>query len=202
MAYVKGKRERNKAANRAAILEAARHCFTRHDFDAITVRDIIRATDLATGTFYNYFPDKRSVFSALLEEHMSGLTARLTHIRRNARDIREFVQDTYLATFETVAENPVFYEVILRNPSIVRELYNDSIMGISVPALEDDIRDAIERGVFPRVDVEYMAAAFFGVAFEIGRNLAQREHRDPKPAAELATRLLLEGVGGITKHAA
>src|ERR1051325_9333576 len=63
-----GKRERNKAQNRAEILDAAREVFTELGYDAATVRDIIRKTRLASGTFYNYFPDKESVFRALLQE--------------------------------------------------------------------------------------------------------------------------------------
>ena len=61
----RGKRERNKAQNRAAILDAARDVFTELGYDASTVRDVIRRTRLGSGTFYNYFPDKESVFRAL-----------------------------------------------------------------------------------------------------------------------------------------
>lgn len=77
-----GKRERNKQANRAAILAAARACFVERGYDAVAVRDIVRRTDLAAGTFYNYFPDKESVFRALLEERINTLTERLTRLRR------------------------------------------------------------------------------------------------------------------------
>ncbi|MES1201591.1 MAG: TetR family transcriptional regulator, partial [Pseudomonadota bacterium] len=45
------KRERSKAANRHAILTAARRVFADLGYDATTVRDIIRGTDLASGTF-------------------------------------------------------------------------------------------------------------------------------------------------------
>lgn len=191
-----GKRERNKQANRATILAAARASFIEQGFDAVTVRDIVRRTPLAAGTFYNYFPDKEAVLRALLEERINALTASLTRIRRGARTLRTFIHDTYLATFETAAEDPLFYEVILRNTPQVRELYEDSIMGISVSALESDIADAIERGLIPEIDVEYLAAAFFGVGLEMGRCLARREDRDPRQAAELATRLFLEGIAG------
>ena len=63
-----GKREATKAANRAAILAAARVVFADIGFGAASVRDIIRRTDLATGTFYNYFPDKESVLREILDE--------------------------------------------------------------------------------------------------------------------------------------
>jgi len=50
-----GKREKTKAANRQAILAAARRVFAQLGYEAATVRDIIRGTALASGTFYNYF---------------------------------------------------------------------------------------------------------------------------------------------------
>ena len=53
-----GKRARSKAANRRAILAAGRRVFARIGYEATTVRDIIRETDLASGTFYNYFKSK------------------------------------------------------------------------------------------------------------------------------------------------
>lgn len=192
-----GKRERNKQANRAAILAAARECFVEKAFDAITARDIVRQTNLASGTFYNYFPDKESVYKALLDERMAALTERLSRIRRNAGGRRQFIYGAYLAAFETIVEDPVFYQGILRNISVVRDIYEDSIMGMSVRALETDIRDAIERGLLPEIDVEYLAAALFGVGFEIGRVLSQRDDRDPKPAAELATNLFISGIEGF-----
>ena len=60
-----GKRERTKASNRAAILAAAGDAFATRGYGATTVRDSVRRTDLASGTFYNYFPDKEPVVRAL-----------------------------------------------------------------------------------------------------------------------------------------
>ena len=57
-----GKRELNRINNRKAIISAARDCFSEKGYDQVTVRDIIRRTGLASGTFYNYFEDKQSIF--------------------------------------------------------------------------------------------------------------------------------------------
>src|ERR1019366_10095935 len=55
-AVLGGRREQTKAQNRATILHAAREVFAELGYDAAGVRDISRRTDLASGTFYNYFP--------------------------------------------------------------------------------------------------------------------------------------------------
>src|SRR5436305_11785475 len=72
-----GKREQTKARNRAVILAAARKIFGELGYDATTVRDVIRATDLSVGTFYEYFRDKEEVFAAVAEDAWGALRARL-----------------------------------------------------------------------------------------------------------------------------
>lgn len=59
---LRGKREETKASNRQAIIDAARRVFAELGYGATTVRDIIRETELASGTFYNYFKSKEEVF--------------------------------------------------------------------------------------------------------------------------------------------
>src|SRR3989442_6311944 len=63
-----GRREERKAHNRAKLLAGARKVFAEKGLGEATARDIVRETDLATGTFYNYFDDKEDAFRALLEE--------------------------------------------------------------------------------------------------------------------------------------
>src|SRR5436309_15367519 len=70
-----GRREQRKAENRAKLLAAARRVFAEKGLGAATARDIVRETDLATGTFYNYFRDKEHAFQALLEEAAEGQRA-------------------------------------------------------------------------------------------------------------------------------
>ena len=69
--------ERTKAANRAAILDAAREAFGELGYEAVGVRDIVRRTELASGTFYNYFPDKDAVFDALIVETAASARRRV-----------------------------------------------------------------------------------------------------------------------------
>ncbi len=194
-----GKREKNKARNRAVIIEAARRCFIEQGYDAVTVRDIIGETDLASGTYYNYFPDKASVFKALVEDSTVEMNRRMHDVRSNARTLEEFLYGAYLVAFNTVAEDPVFFAFILRNEPVVRDFYEDTVFGISINSLKRDITDAVERGVLPMTDIEYLSAAFYGVGYEMSRSLVSRDIKDPERAARLATDILLGGVASIGK---
>jgi AcrR family transcriptional regulator len=189
-----GKRDQNKAANRAAILEAARQVFLDLGYDGVTIRDVIRRTELASGTFYNYFKTKEDVLRALVEEHVRDLTAELRRVRGAARSLDEFVHGAYLAAFTRITRDPVLYNLMMRNESAVRSLYADGVMGVSTQALRDDIEDAIRRGIMPPLDANYLAAAFFGAGYEMGRILAASPGKDPAVVAAFATRLFLGGV--------
>ncbi|MCP5160522.1 MAG: TetR/AcrR family transcriptional regulator [Hahellaceae bacterium] len=194
-----GKREKNRIANRLAILTAARECFSEHSYDQVTVRDIIRRTGLASGTFYNYFPDKQSIFSALLDDYLLRLDANLKLKREESKTLEDFIYNTYLAVFSTIAEDPIVYQLAHYNEKIIRDLFGTDIMGKNMESLENDISDAVNRGLIPPIDQGYLSAAFFGVASEIGLRISRSVHSDVETAAKFAQKLFM---GGIPKIAA
>jgi len=81
-----GKRERTKVANRQAILDAAREVFGDLGYDGATVRDIIRRTGLASGTFYNYYKSKEEVFDALADDGARRFRPLLRQVNDRAVD--------------------------------------------------------------------------------------------------------------------
>ena len=82
-----GKRARAKQANRRAILEAARMVFARIGYDAANIRDIIRETNLAFCTFYNYFKSKEEVFEAIASDSVQRFRPLLQKVREEAKDL-------------------------------------------------------------------------------------------------------------------
>jgi AcrR family transcriptional regulator len=116
---INGKRERNKAQNRAAILDAARDVFTELGYDAATVRDVIRRTRLGSGTFYNYFPDKESVFRALLQESESRRLEWLAKVERGV-GYEDYLRNSFRAYFEFVVTDRTTFDLLLRNSATIR----------------------------------------------------------------------------------
>jgi AcrR family transcriptional regulator len=196
-AVVSGKRERTKAQNRAAILEAAREVFAEQGYDAAGVRDVIRRTELASGTFYNYFPDKESVFRAVLDDSAQEVRRRLRAVRSSARTLESFVGDAYRAWFEFLVEDRLMFELLQRNAGTIRQLFGDPVLGAGVDELLDDLRAAIERGDLPPLDADYMAGAMAGVALELGVRMIEREPVDVEGAARFATELFLGGIAQL-----
>ena len=193
-AVSEGKRARTKAQNRAAILGAAREVFAELGYDAAGVRDVIRRTELASGTFYNYFPDKESVFRALLDESAQEVRRRLRAVRAGARTLEAFVGDAYRAWFEFLVEDRLMFELMQRNAGTIRALFGDPILGAGVEELLEDLTAAIARGDIPPLDADYMAGAMAGSALELGVRMAERDPADVDGAARFATELFLGGI--------
>jgi AcrR family transcriptional regulator len=192
-----GQRERTKVHNRAAILQAAREVFAELGYDAAGVRDITRRTDLASGTFYNYFQDKEAVFRAVLDESAREVRQRLRTTRSRARTLAGFVGDAYRAWFEFLVEDRLLFELMQRNAGPIRALFGDPILGAGVDELLEDLRAAIERGDLPQFDADYMACAMAGAALELGVRMADREPPDVEGAARFATELFLGGIARL-----
>jgi AcrR family transcriptional regulator len=76
---IAGLRERKRAANRAATVDAAYALFVERGYDRVTVGDICEAADIAPRTFFRYFAGKEDVvaepFHRLAEEILDGISA-------------------------------------------------------------------------------------------------------------------------------
>ncbi|HMJ03040.1 MAG TPA: helix-turn-helix domain-containing protein, partial [Conexibacter sp.] len=114
-----GKRELTKAHNRRAILDAAQEIFTEIGYGAASIRDVVRRSGLAAGTFYNYFPDKASVFQAVLEEHTTELRRRLREARAGATDAETIVREGFAVYFSFIVEDRHLFEMLRRNAGTV-----------------------------------------------------------------------------------
>jgi AcrR family transcriptional regulator len=192
-----GRRERTKAANRAAILDAALAVFGEMGYDAASVRDVIRRTDLASGTFYNYFPDKEAIFRALVEQTGDEARRRVRTARTNARTAREFVEDAYRAYFEFMVEDPATSAFLRRNAGTIPAFFGDRVVPQGTDELAEDLREAMARGELPDVDVDYCAHAMIAVGLELGTRILDRDPPDVEGATRFATELFLGGMARV-----
>jgi AcrR family transcriptional regulator len=193
------RRDRTKAANRAAILIAGREAFSERGYAAVGVRDIVRRTELASGTFYNYFPDKPAVFRAVLEEVGAEARRRVRAARRGAASGRAFVEDGFAAFFDFIASEPATFGFLARNLDTIRERFGEVVLPAGLGELREDLEDAIARGMFPPVDVDYCAHAMVAVALELGGRLLARDPPDVPGATAFATALFADGLAQASR---
>jgi len=195
-----GKRERTKVANRQAILDAAREVFGELGYEAATVRDIIRRTGLASGTFYNYYRSKEEVFEALADDGARRFRPILRQQFEAAEDFASYLRGAVNAYFEFVANEHESWQA--RRPAGERQPH----MQVETPEMHrvfEEVRDSfaavMERGDAPHVDADYLAAASIAIAREIGQQMLERRPIDTRGAAEFAVNLILGGVNALPR---
>jgi AcrR family transcriptional regulator len=193
-----GRREELKAQNREKLLAAARKVFAEKGLGEATARDIVRETDLASGTFYNYFEDKNDVFRALIAELADKARDVVRTQRRTpGRSVEERVQGAYRAYFELVIEERELFEVLRRNAGLVGVVTDDAIFEAGIRELFLDLVDWTDAGDLPQVDLDYLATAMVGAGFQVATHLLEREPPDVEAAARFCTRLFMGGIPAL-----
>ena len=195
-----GRREERKAQNRAKLLEAARKVFAEKGYGEATARDIVRETDLATGTFYNYFDDKQDVFMALLDE-MGEKGRALARAQRqdSARSLEERISNAFRAYFEwAVAENAMF-DVFRRNAGVIAFLPDREPFELGISEFIEDLTDWADAGDIPSVDFELLAVASVGMGFQVATHLVEGDPPDVEGATRFCTRMFMGGLKALSE---
>lgn len=100
-----GRRERKKAATRAAILDAALTLFFERGFDQVSVREVADFADVTPKTVFAHFPRKESlVFSDETERH-NRLVRAITD-RATGTGISQALADHYRVELAAMATEP------------------------------------------------------------------------------------------------
>lgn len=199
-----GKREQTKVANRAAIMEAARAVFAELGYEAATVRDIIRRTDLSVGAFYNYYRSKEEVYEALADDGARRFRPILRKQYEQASDFESYLRGAISAYLQfLLTEEEAWQEhaqTASRNHPTLRVETPEMIAVFS--EVKAAIAGVIDRGLAPRVDADYLAAACIAVAREVGERMLERRPIDADAAAEFAVSLIIGGLRALPRASA
>jgi AcrR family transcriptional regulator len=194
-----GRREERKAQNRAKLLEAARKVFAEKGYGEATARDIVRETDLASGTFYNYFNDKQDAFTALLDEMGEKGRALVRAQRQDTNlSLEERVASAYRAYFEWAVEEDDLFDVFRRNAGVIALLPDREPFELGITELIEDITAWAEAGDLPAADYEYLATAAVGMGFQIATHLVEHDPPDVEGATRFCTRMFMGGVKALS----
>lgn len=88
---VEGRQARRKRATEERLLDAALGVFLEHGYDGTTTGEIARAADVAAGTFYLHFRDKRAAYEQLCRRAAHELLAQCRAALKPGRPMAESV---------------------------------------------------------------------------------------------------------------
>jgi len=157
-----------------------------------------RRTDLATGTFYNYFPDKEAVLQVLIDEFQVELRRRVHEAREAAETLEDLLRSAFRACFEIFVEDEVVLALVMRNAGEIERLTSVNALDPAAADLANDLRAKAREGVVPAMDFDLMALAAVAVGTELAFR-AVRTKADVDKATEFATDLFLGGIERLAR---
>lgn len=184
-----------KQDTRERLLQAGLEVFTTLGLEAATVRDIVKASGLAQGSFYNHFSTKEAVFDALVEPLVREVRAAVAEAQREAVTAESFIREGFGAYLGVVAAHPGALPLIERN--LVR--FRAHIEGSpSFRGLVEDIRANLEarqrEGLFQVFEAEWMAWSMVGTALEVVLQASRRGRLELEAVTDFLVALFLPAV--------
>jgi AcrR family transcriptional regulator len=114
-----GRRERRKAETRRRLLEAARALFVERGYHATRPQDVAERADLAAGTFYVHFADKRDVFLAFTAWTAEELMERIRAAARDAAGLEGRLEAALRALLAFSDEHPGVLRVCFADEAVI-----------------------------------------------------------------------------------
>jgi AcrR family transcriptional regulator len=195
------KRIEQKRENREKLIAAARKVFAEKGVAAATARDIVRETDLATGTFYNYFEDKDDAFRAVMDVFTGQARAAAREKRlQPGVGLEERIFNAYCAWFELVVADPQMFAILRRNADAIAMLGTEDLFEEAVQEFVEDMEQWVSEGQLPAEIAPWLphvARSLAGGGFQVAAHMSDEGKSDVDATARFCTRLMLDGLRGV-----
>jgi AcrR family transcriptional regulator len=162
----------DRVKRREALLRAARDVFVSKGYHDAHVDDIVTRAQVAKGTFYLYFPDKRSIFSELVDGVFTRMGAAIIQVDI-AGDIESQVRHNMRAIIAVLTEDPALTRILLSYASgldaaFVEKLrsFYEGVRALMAQALEDGQRMGIVAAGDTRLYASFTIGALKEILFE------------------------------------
>jgi AcrR family transcriptional regulator len=152
---------------RNKLLDAAACEFANHGFTGANINQISLTAGFAKGTIYNYFPTKRDLMLALIEEIGSNHTRFIKERIQLQDDPAQRMKQFFDAGFHFVEEFPAQAQVAISavygfDPEFKARIYQ-AYQGLFDLLIEDIIGFGVECGSFKSNDADSAAALLMSI---------------------------------------
>ena len=166
---------------RTQLLEHAAKLFGDRGYYNTSVSDIVSSADVARGTFYLYFANKRKLFEELVDSLLLRLTSCIetVEISRNNRSPREQLVDNLVRVFVLLCEERHMLSILLRGAVGLDREIDDKLEDFYreiLEAIESSVVLGQKMGLVRNVDARLTALAVLGAVKETLHALLNTEY--------------------------
>lgn len=176
---------------REALIRAGRKLFAEQPVDAVAIDDIVRAADVAKGSFYNHFPDKDALVRSVTGEIRAGVERAVGRANAGVDDPARRVARALCVYIRYAIDDPVRASVLVR-------VYS-GLTAMDAPlnsGLVQDVSDGLAGGRFMVATVEAGVLLIMGVGtVSLIRTIPERTLATTVSFSQQMASLLLRGLG-------
>lgn len=157
--------ETKKGVNRRQeILDAAAQCFAKSGYDATSMRDIAKHTDLLAGSLYYHFKSKEELLCAVHEEGVRRIKEKVLLAINSQADAWTRLEQASVAYLESMLTESIYAQVVVSELPRRRARKLRNILVAHRDDFEDIFRRIIdELPLRPDVDRKYWRLSLMGM---------------------------------------
>ncbi len=183
----RGQRTRQK------LLDAAEQVFGELGFHNAGIVEITQRADVALGTFYLYFPDKKAIFQDLVRTLNARLRGAIRERIGGLDDRLEQEVAGFETFFEFVRKHRDLYRVILQAETVDEDLFRWHYRTLADGYVRGLKRAQAAGQIRTDLDAEALAYSLMGMAEALGSRYVLWGGKRPPVAARRTIRAFLEG---------
>lgn len=187
---------------KARILQASKVVFSRQGYKATTVADILAEAEIARGTFYRYFTNKRHAFYELVSELFKGIyeTSKCMLPTGGNLTLSNRIEDSFTQSYRLFVENrgvllTYLREGLVSDPGLYA-LWDD--FDRKMTALFAEVLECgLESGEFREVDNDLVSRAMLMLFLQVPYRdimMGQRAEIDVEAMASQMVSFVLDGL--------
>ena len=152
------------------LLEAAADVFADKGYFGAAVDDIVRASDTSKGSFYFHFPNKRGIFSALLDHLTGRLFGRVEQALAEEPDPVRKLDAALGAALTAFAQRKRLARLLLVEAAGLGHTMDEHLMAVHgrfIALIKRHLDDAVALGRVAPLDTELAATVWMGALNEV-----------------------------------
>lgn len=167
-------------ATRKGLLDAAEEVFGEVSYDQASIAEITRRAGVSNGTFYLYFPSKRTIYAELVRQIGHNLRAFTAEAVSGITNRRQFERKGFEAFFEFMGKHPRTYRIVRQSEFIDRDAFRDYYVLFAEGYIEG-LKRASAKGEIRSIDPEVAAWCVMGIGDLTGIRWILLNGDDPVP---------------------
>jgi AcrR family transcriptional regulator len=186
---------------RAQLLAAAQEVFVANGYHGAAMDEIAETAHVSKPVLYQHFPSKRELYLALLDSHLSTLTALLLGALNSTTDNDERVQAVMRAYFRFIAHDDQAHRLVFES-----DLVNDADVARRLETFNKTFADAIAKVIaedtkLPLLEAQLLGRGLSGMAQVSARYWLETDgNLDLDVASDLIYRLAWRGISRFPKE--